>query len=168
MKYIKSNNTYGQKTYNVEFIITRRIKGKKKFYLIKWEGYPITVCSWEPVSHLTNVSDMVKNFDDNFPNSINHKYLKEFKLEWKKYKQQKNSKKIKKPKKIDKNLHSNKIIIEIDDTDLNTFVKDEKKVEYDTVIKLKDIEDKNELIEKNNISNYFNNDGKLIRPILIW
>ena len=108
MKYIKSNNTHRQKCYNVEFIITRRIIGNKKFYLIKWEGYPITGCSWEPISHLSNIKDMVKEFDDNFPNSINHKLLKEFKLELKKYKQ---NSKIKKFKKIKKNSKSNKIII---------------------------------------------------------
>ena len=34
-----------------------------------------------------------------------------------------------------------------------------------------DNEDKNEIIEKttdNDINNYFKNDGKLIRPVLIW
>ena len=99
MKYIKSININRQKLYDVEFIITSKIKGKKKFYLIKWKGYPITDCSWEPISHLSNVNDMVKEFDDNFPNSINHKNLKEFKLELKKHKQQKILKKLKNLKK---------------------------------------------------------------------
>ena len=168
MKFIKSNNTYKQKFYNVEFIITRRIKGKKKLYLIKWEGYPIRGCSWEPISHLTNIKDMVKEFDDNFPNSINHKYLKEFKLELKKHKQ---NSKIKKFKKIKKSPQSNKIIIELDD--INSINKEkereETKIESDIVIEKLDNENKNELIKKtNDISNYFKNDGKLIKPILIW
>ena len=168
MKYIKSNNSYKQKCYNVEFIITRRIKGKKKFYLIKWERYPITDCSWEPISHLTNIKDMVKEFEDNFPNSINHKYLKEFKLELKKHKQHS---KIKNFKKI--SPQSNKIIIELDDIDLNSIndqkERDETKIESDITIKKLDNENKNELIKKSNvISNYFKNDGKLIKPILIW
>ena len=168
MKFIKSNNTYKQKCYNVEFIITRRIKGKKKLYLIKWEGYPITGCSWEPISHLTNIKDMVKEFDDNFPNSINHKYLKEFKLELKKHKQ---NSKIKKFKKIKKSPQSNKIIIELDD--INPINKEkereETKIESDIAIEKLDNENKNELIKKtNDISNYFKNDGKLIKPFLIW
>ena len=168
MKYIKSNNAYRQKCYTVEFIITRKIKGKKKFYLIKWEGYPITDCSWEPISHLSNINDMVKEFDDNFPNSINHKYLKEFKLELKKHKQ---NSKIKKFKKIKKSPQSNKIIIELDD--INPINKEkereETKIESDIVIEKLDNENKNELIKKtNDISNYFKNDGKLIKPILIW
>ena len=175
MKYIKSNNGYRQNCYNVELIITRRIKGKKKFYLIKWEGYPITGCSWEPISHLSNVNDMVKEFDDNFPNSINHRYLKEFKFELKKYKQLKKYDKIKKLKKIKKNPQSNKIIIELDDIDLDTDndskEKEEAKIESDIILIKKDNENKNELIEKTNdnyTNDYFKNDGKLIKPILIW
>ena len=175
MKYIKTNNTNSQKCYNVEFIITRKIKGKKKFYLIKWEGYSIADCSWEPISHLSNVNDLVKEFDDNFPNSINHRYLKEFKLEWKKYKQKKNAEKTQTFKKYKKNSHSNKIIIELDDIDLNTINNEketeETKIESDIIIEKKVNENKNELLEKNNendISNYFNNNGKLIKPILIW
>ena len=172
MKYIKSNNTYRQKCYTVEFIITRKIKGKKKFYLIKWEGYPITDCSWEPISHLSNVNDMVKEFDDNFPNSINHKYLKEFKLELKKYKHHKNTEKSKKLK----NTKSNKIIIELDDRDLisinNEKEKEETYIESDIKVENSDNETKIELlIEKtndNDINDYFKNDGKLIKPILIW
>ena len=168
MKYIKSNHSYRQKCFNVELIITRRIKGKKKFYLIKWEGYPITDCSWEPISHLSNVNDIVKEFDNNFPNSINHKYLKEFKLELKK-----NNEKIKKFKKIMENSQSNKIIIELDDIDLNDINIDKEiegtKNENDTIIEEKYDENKNLLIEKkNDINDYFKNDGKLIRPILIW
>ena len=176
MKYIKSSNTNRQKCYNVEFIITRKIKGKKKFYLIKWEGYPITDCSWEPISHLSNVNDMVREFDDNFPNSIKHRYLKQFKLKLKKYKQQKKIEKIKKFKKIKKNSYFNKIIIELDDDkDLNLIdnekEKDETKMECNLIFEKMDIEDKNEKIVNttdNDINNYFKNDGKLIRPVLIW
>ena len=174
MKFIKSNNTYKQKFYNVEFIITRRIKGKKKLYLIKWEGYPIRGCSWEPISHLTNIKDMVKEFDDNFPNSINHKYLKEFKLELKKYKHHKNHKNTEKSKKL-KNTKSNKIIIELDNIDLisinNEKEKGETYIESDIKVENFDNETKIELIEKtndNDINDYFKNDGKLIKPILIW
>ena len=171
MKYIKSNNAYRQKCYTVEFIITRKIKGKKKFYLIKWEGYPITDCSWEPISHLSNINDMVKEFDDNFPNSINHKYLKEFKLELKKYKHHKNTEKSKKLK----NTKSNKIIIELDNIDLisinNEKEKGETYIESDIKVENFDNETKIESTEKTNdnyTNDYFKNDGKLIKPILIW
>ena len=174
MKYIKSNCTYKQKLYNVEFIITRKIKGKKKFYLIKWEGYPITDCSWEPISHLSNINDMVKEFDDNFPNSINHKYLKEFKLELKKYKHHKNHKNTEKSKKL-KNTKSNKIIIELDNIDLisinNEKEKGETYIECDIKVENFDNETKIESTEKTNdnyTNDYFKNDGKLIKPILIW
>ena len=84
MKYLKSIKDSKKNCYDVEYIITRKIKGNKKFYLIKWEGYPLTGCSWEPISHLYNVIDMVKEFEENFPQSINHKVLKEFYSEYKK------------------------------------------------------------------------------------
>ena len=154
--------------YEVEKIIDRRIVKGKKEYLIKWKGYPESQSTWEPISHLTNIKDMVKEFDDNFPNSINHKYLKEFKLELKKHKQHS---KIIKFKKIKKSPQSNKIIIELDD--INPINKqkerEETKIDSDIIIEKLDNEYKNELIKKtNDISNYFKNDGKLIRPVLIW
>ncbi|CAB4044741.1 Hypothetical predicted protein [Paramuricea clavata] len=38
--------------YSVERIISKRkIKGEYE-YLIKWDGWPLTACSWEPSSHL--------------------------------------------------------------------------------------------------------------------
>ena len=83
--------------------------------------------------------------------------------------------KVKKFKKIKKNPQPNKIIIELDDLDLNTINNEketeETKIVADIKIEKKDNENKSELIEKtndNDISNYFKNDGKLIKPILIW
>ena len=49
--------------------------------------------------------------------------------------------------------------------------KDETKIECNLIVEKMDNEDKNEIIEKttdNDINNYFKNDGKLIRPVLIW
>ena len=83
------NNAQKNKSYDVEYIITSRTEGKKHYYLIKWEGYPIKDCSWEPISHLSNIMNMVNEFDDNFPNSIAQKALKEFYIELRKYKHKK-------------------------------------------------------------------------------
>ena len=80
MKYLLSKKRFNKdKDYiNVEKIITRKIYGKNKYYLIKWVGYPIKDCSWEPVSHLKNIIHMVEIFDNNFPSSIDKKGLKRY------------------------------------------------------------------------------------------
>ena len=47
--------------------------------------------------------------------------------------------------------------------------RDETKIESDIKIEKMDNENKKDLRQKtNDISNYFKNDGKLIKPILIW
>ena len=80
MKYISSRihtNVY-KNYFDVEKIISRKFIGKNRFYLIKWVGYSVKECSWEPVSHLVNVRNMIEAFDNNFPNSIDKKQLKRY------------------------------------------------------------------------------------------
>ena len=80
MKYLFGKRRFNndKNYFNVEKIITRKINGKKKYYLIKWVGYPLKDCSWEPISHLQNISHMVEIFDNNFPASIDKKGLKRY------------------------------------------------------------------------------------------
>lgn len=83
MEYINSKkdnkaNDHINKLYEVENIITRKIENSNRLYLIKWKGYPLRYCSWEPLSHLENILDMVNDFENNFPNSIKQKSLKRF------------------------------------------------------------------------------------------
>ena len=121
---------FKNKLYDVENIITRRTIGKTSYYLIKWKGYPLTDSSWEPISHLYNIIDMVKEFNDNFPYSIKKESLNILFSQLKKHKSQKmKKKKIKKKKQYNnKNLQINKIIIPIDNIDLEYSIdKDEKK-----------------------------------------
>ncbi len=169
MKYLKTIKDSKKNCYDVEYIITRKIKGNKKFYLIKWEGYPLTGCSWEPISHLYNVIDMVKEFEENFPQSINHKVLKEFYSEYKKYKLQNHLRKKRELKKgKEKNAQSNKIIIELDndnDTDLTN--NDEKGQNEENFNELnKNIKNKFEKVKVDcpNVKCL----EKLIKPIIIW
>ena len=180
----KMNNPKKNKCYDVEYIITRRTEGKKNFYLIKWEGYPIKDCSWEPISHLSNVMDMVNEFDDNFPSSIEQKALKEFYVELRKYEHKKflQKKRLLKRQK-DKKLESNKIIISLEDINIDyskTQNDDEKsKIEINLISPCENENDNNkENEDKDNDINYdkINNDnedniknvGKLIKPIIIW
>jgi len=80
MKYKEIDEFYnfGNEYFNVERIITRKYKDNKKYYLVKWVGYPLKDCSWEPASNLENIKLMVDNFDNNYPNSINKRLLKKY------------------------------------------------------------------------------------------
>ena len=57
--------------YNVEKILDKkRIKGKIK-YLIKWKGFSMDECTWEPISNLENIKPMLNEFNLNFNNKKN-------------------------------------------------------------------------------------------------
>ena len=176
MKYLKKKkgSCYsGNKYFDVENIITRKKHGKKYFYLIKWEGYSIAECTWEPTSNLNNVLEKVKEFDNNFPNSINQELLNEFLIEYKRYNTIKLLKK-KKKKNIYKfqpesSLQFTKIIIPLNDTD-EEITGDEEEYKINES-KQKNINNNNNDMNgnelKNEVFNYHNHD-KLIKPILIW
>ena len=182
MKQTKSNLFPKNKCFDVEYIITRRTKGKKYYYLIKWEGYPIKDCTWEPISHLTNIMELVNEFNDNFPNSIKQKPLKEFYVELRKYEDQKFLQK----KRKEKNLESNKIVINIDKlySDYSINEKEAKNKNEFKSISLFEIDDNEENKENENnitvnisnsdeIKSYVENEKndaklKLIKPVIIW
>jgi len=49
--------------YEVEAILARK-KSKGRFlYKIKWKGYPLSECTWEPVSHLQYTKDLLDKFN---------------------------------------------------------------------------------------------------------
>jgi hypothetical protein len=168
----KSNSTKNDKCYDVEYIITRRTEGKQNYYLIKWEGYPIKDCSWEPTSHLSNVMDMVHDFNTNFPHSIHQKSLKEFYIEFQKYEHKKllQKKRLLKSRK-DKKNEFNKIIISLEENE------DEKtKIGSNTITLCENEENKeNETASTDESSGKLSNEVekeknvlKLIEPIIIW
>ena len=165
---------YKNKLYDVENLITRRIIGKTSYYLIKWKGYPITDSSWEPISHLYNIIDMVNEFNANFPYSIEQESLSKFYSKLKKNKNQKLKKKKKKKKDNNKKLPENKIIIPLDYIDLDNTINNEEKKEVEdneTTSDNKKIEnifnEENEQKLKNDITNESNH-NKLIWPTIIW
>lgn len=49
--------------YQVEKVIGKRTKGGKPLYKVKWEGYPLSQCTWEPIENLQNVLDMVDEYE---------------------------------------------------------------------------------------------------------
>ena len=173
--YNKIISTKNDRCFDVEYIITRRSEGKQNYYLIKWEGYPIKDCSWEPRSHLSNAMDMVEEFDNNFPHSIEQKALKEFYIELQKYEHKRmlQKKRLLRSRKDRKYISNNKIIISLNDHDnedektkigLNSisFCENEEHKDYENTGK-----------DENNAE--LNNEGvnskkvmKLIEPIIIW
>jgi hypothetical protein len=194
MKYHedKGNSNLSKDYFIVDKIIARKLVGKKKLYLIKWKGYPVGDCSWEPISNLVNITNMVEDFDKNFPNSIDKRRLKKY---LKVIKQRSNHIiKIKNPffKKIvfknEKNTIEDNIIICIDNNNLINKVKEEKKEEEkendgENIKETKEIinddnnifkgSDKNnfDYIEKLNEFNSISDDkhrSELIRPIIAW
>ena len=194
MKYHedKGNSNLSKDYFIVDKIIARKLVGKKKLYLIKWKGYPVGDCSWEPISNLVNITNMVEDFDKNFPNSIDKRRLKKY---LKVIKQRSNRIiKIKNPffKKIvyknEKNTIEDNIIICIDNNNLFNKVTEEKKEEEkendgENIKETKEIinddnnifkgSDKNnfDYIENLNEFNSISDDkhrSELIRPIIAW
>ena len=194
MKYLLSKKRFNnaKNYFDVEKIITRKIDGKNKYYLIKWVGYPLKDCSWEPVSHLQNISHMVEIFDNNFPSSIDKRGLKRYLCVINR--KESHIIRIKNPflkakcfRKMKKNKERN-IIISIDNSRININlenkeIKEEKKEEAKEIVKndtetetnicnIND-EDKQYLNLSENLNevnmkvDYEKNNLKLKRPILI-
>ena len=66
--------------YAIEKILDRRKIRDKYQYKIKWEGYPMTQCTWEPIENLKNALYLVEEVNKNHPmknnKSKNNKNLK--------------------------------------------------------------------------------------------
>ena len=56
--------------YNIEKILDRRRINNKFEYKIKWEGYPISQCTWEPMKNLENAKPLVEEYDKLHPINI--------------------------------------------------------------------------------------------------
>ena len=187
MKYLnsKTNLKINKDYYQVEKIITRKTVGKNRMYLIKWEGYPLKDCSWEPVSHLDNISDMLENFNENYPNSIDKKRLKKYLRIIKR--KENHIIRFKNPflkeghfKKINKKPKNN-IMIYIDNSEFIERTKEKKEEQKD--LETEEINNSIEIKKDEEIANVIVNENinelnetaseekksfKLIKPILIW
>ena len=98
--------------YEVEQIKDRRYNNGRKEYLIKWKGYSDSESTWEPLSHLKFIHDLVIEFDIKYENK-NIKKIKKGN-----YKENKNiqfiEKKREKSKKEHKNSIKNIVVFRID------------------------------------------------------
>ena len=71
--------------YEVEKIIGKRYVQGKIEYKVKWLGYKMTECTWEPEENLVNVRDLIEKFENNEKNenqlNSNNKNLNEYKID---------------------------------------------------------------------------------------
>ena len=49
--------------YEVEKIVDKRVKNGKVEYKIKWAGYSMDECTWEPLKNLENITKMIENYN---------------------------------------------------------------------------------------------------------
>ena len=49
--------------YEVEKIVDKRRRFGKDEYKVKWLGYKMSECTWEPLEHLLNVMDEVEKYE---------------------------------------------------------------------------------------------------------
>ena len=66
--------------YEVEKIIDKRIINGKLEYKIKWVGYPMSQCTWEPIRNLANIKPMIKEFENNEINDKKQKKIPDYYL----------------------------------------------------------------------------------------
>ncbi len=53
-----------EEEYTVEAILEKRTNRKGKLeYLVKWENYPVSQSTWEPLEHLENSMDLIRDFE---------------------------------------------------------------------------------------------------------
>lgn len=52
------------KLFEVEKILDKRTRNRKIEYKVKWVNYPISECTWEPISNLRNVKQMINEFEE--------------------------------------------------------------------------------------------------------
>ena len=53
--------------YNIEKILDRRKNKNRLEYKIKWEGYPLSQCTWEPLENLQTCMELVEEYDQLHP-----------------------------------------------------------------------------------------------------
>jgi hypothetical protein len=53
--------------YEVEKILESKLVRQKLYYLVLWKGYPISEATWEPLDHLSNAAQAVRDFHLLYP-----------------------------------------------------------------------------------------------------
>ena len=59
--------------YNVEKILDVRFINGKPEYKIKWENYPISQCTWEPLKNLETIPHLIEEYNKSHPMKLESK-----------------------------------------------------------------------------------------------
>lgn len=62
----------GVDLWEVEKIISKKVKAKKVFYLIKWAGWEDKHNTWEPTENLLNIKHLIREYEKNLKNEENN------------------------------------------------------------------------------------------------
>ena len=57
----------GEVYYNIEKILDRKKVKDRQLYKIKWEGYPMEQCTWEPIENLQNALILIEEYNKAHP-----------------------------------------------------------------------------------------------------
>ena len=57
----------GEELYNIEKILDRRKVNGRFEYKIKWEGYPMSQSTWEPMKNLETAKELVEEYNNSHP-----------------------------------------------------------------------------------------------------
>ena len=53
--------------YKVDEILDSKLLHRKLYYQVRWKVYPISEATWEPHHHLTNATEVVRDFHLRYP-----------------------------------------------------------------------------------------------------
>ena len=70
VEHIQDSNS---QVYEVENVIDKRQKGRRVEYLVKWKGYSLEECTWEPLKNLQNCPELIQAFLTKQKDSLNAK-----------------------------------------------------------------------------------------------
>lgn len=54
--------------YEVESILDSKVRKKKRFYLVRWRGYPEEYTSWQPAENCENAVDAIRAYEERAKN----------------------------------------------------------------------------------------------------
>ncbi|KAF0981509.1 hypothetical protein FDP41_012167 [Naegleria fowleri] len=63
-----------EQEYEVETILLSKKKQNKVYYLVKWKGWPVKDSTWEPTENLSNISNMIEQFEKRVAPTLDKKY----------------------------------------------------------------------------------------------
>ena len=61
--------------YNIEKILSRRIVNGNFEYKIKWEGYPLSQSTWEPMKNLESAKELIEEYNLSHPIESTKKHV---------------------------------------------------------------------------------------------